>query len=56
MRRKRRKLPGEFKAKVASPQRVVFEDTVPTIAFRFHDVDGKVLYEYRATSLVQVNK
>lgn len=34
-----------------NPQRVVFEKTLPTINFRFHDVNGKVLYEYRDTAL-----
>jgi len=42
---------GEIKV-LARPQRVVQEKTVPTIIFRFHDVDGKLLYEYRDTSLV----
>jgi hypothetical protein len=41
---------GEIKV-LARPQRVVQEKTVPTIIFRFHDVDGKLLYEYRDTSL-----
>jgi len=41
---------GEKKV-LAHPQRVIFEDTVPTINFRFHDVDGKILYEYRDTAL-----
>ncbi|MBN2354602.1 alkaline phosphatase D family protein, partial [candidate division KSB1 bacterium] len=41
---------GEKKV-LAKPQRIVLEDTVPTINFRFHDVDGVVLYEYRDTAL-----
>jgi len=42
---------GERKV-LARPQRIVFEETVPTINFRFHDVQGKVLYEYRDSALV----
>ena len=32
---------------VPFPQRMVYEEGVPTIIFRFHDVDGKTVYEYR---------
>lgn len=42
---------GEKKV-LARPQRIVLEKTVPTIIFRFHDVNGKILYEYRDTALV----
>ena len=42
---------GEQKV-LARPQRVVFEKTVPTIIFRFHDVNGNLLYEYRDTALI----
>ena len=42
---------GEKKV-LARPQRIVQEKTVPTINFRFHDVHGNVLYEYRDTALV----
>ena len=42
---------GEQKV-LAHPQRIVFEDTVPTINIRFHDVDGNILYEYRDTALI----
>jgi alkaline phosphatase D len=42
---------GERKV-LARPQRIVFEKTVPTIIFRFHDVNGNLLYEYRDTALM----
>jgi alkaline phosphatase D len=42
---------GEKKV-LAHPQRIVVEKTVPTIIFRFHDVNGKLLYEYRDTALI----
>ena len=42
---------GSEKKVLDNPQRVVFENTVPTINFRFHDVSGNVLYEYRDTAL-----
>jgi alkaline phosphatase D len=42
---------GEKKV-LARPQRIVQEKTVPTINFRFHDVNGNVLYEYRDTALI----
>jgi alkaline phosphatase D len=41
---------GEKKV-LARPQRVVFEDSVPTINIRFHDVNGNIVYEYRDTVL-----
>ncbi len=42
---------GSEKQVLENPQRVVFATTVPTINFRFHDVNGKILYEYRDTAL-----
>jgi alkaline phosphatase D len=36
---------------VPNPQRMVYEDGVPTIIFRFHDVDGNVVHEYRDIAL-----
>ena len=36
---------------VPFPQRMVYEEGVPTIIFRFHDVDGNVVYDYRDTYL-----
>ncbi len=41
---------GEKKV-LAKPQRIIVEETVPTINFRFHDVDGNILFEYRDTAL-----
>ena len=41
---------GEKKVLVR-PQRVVFEDSMPTINIRFHDVDGKLMHEFRETVL-----
>ena len=38
---------------LAHPQRVIARGGVPTINFRFHDVDGKILYEYREAALVK---
>jgi alkaline phosphatase D len=32
---------------LANPQRIVVEDGAPIITLRLHDVDGKVVYEYR---------
>jgi alkaline phosphatase D len=40
------------KQTLAHPQRVIPHSGVPTINLRFHDVDGKLLYEYRDTALV----
>jgi alkaline phosphatase D len=42
---------GEKKV-LARPQRIVQEKTVPTINFRFHDVNGQVLYEFRDRALI----
>jgi alkaline phosphatase D len=38
---------------LARPQRIIAHGGVPTINFRFHDVDGKILYEYRDAALVK---
>ncbi len=35
---------------LAHPQRVIEIDGAPTITFRFHDVKGNVVYEYRDTA------
>jgi alkaline phosphatase D len=32
---------------LANPQRIVVEDGAPILTIRIHDVDGRVLYEYR---------
>jgi len=37
----------------AHPQRIVTANGVPMISFRFHDVDGKILFEYRDAALVK---
>jgi alkaline phosphatase D len=37
---------------LSHPQRIIPYSGVPTINLRFHDVDGKLLYEYRDTALV----
>ncbi len=36
---------------LANPQRIVVEDGAPIITIRLHDVDGKVVYEYRDVAL-----
>ena len=36
-----------IKRVLANPQRIVVEDGAPVIAIRIHDVDGRVVYEYR---------
>ncbi len=36
-----------IKRVLANPQRVVFEDGAPILTIRMHDVDGRVVYEYR---------
>lgn len=36
-----------IKRVLAHPQRIVVEDGSPIITFRIHDVDGRVMYEYR---------
>jgi hypothetical protein len=38
---------------LARPQRIIAHGGVPTINVRFHDVDGKILYEYRDAALVK---
>jgi alkaline phosphatase D len=35
---------------LARPQRIVVEDGVPVLTIRIHDVNGRVLYEYRDVS------
>jgi alkaline phosphatase D len=32
---------------LANPQRIVIEDGVPMLTIRIHDVDGRILYEFR---------
>ena len=35
------------KKSLARPQRIVVEDGVPLLTIRIHDVDGKILHEFR---------
>jgi hypothetical protein len=35
------------KKTLANPQRVVVEQGVPVLSIRIHDVDGRVLHEFR---------
>jgi alkaline phosphatase D len=39
------------KNSLVHPQRIVVEDGVPTLIIRIHNVDGKVLYEYRDVAM-----
>jgi len=42
-----------IKRVLANPQRVVFEDGAPILTIRMHDVDGRVVYEYRDVGRMQ---
>ena len=37
----------DIKKGLANPQRVVVVDGAPVITIRIHDVDGRIMYEYR---------